>query len=626
MAESEEYYLKMITLLESQLDATNKRLSDSEKQAAAEREKMSQQMDRLLELAGSQPPADVQAAPIVPSTSGKKMMPIVQSTGRYKEADFDILFDHVTKRVEAHIKKEMLTSNTEALTAMGRGLDVVSLFGNSHLRSIFCVTYLTQLRLSLRLNKDYMADKSPLLTDTMKTNHKKITRNIKKRCKDYGKRTDMAKIAESIDYKGLRGLVDDQLDATCKSLSRKSKSGQIRTEDDNTKKASLIQREKSLRLIAGRATQYYATCGEFLMYIEIMGIPIVAVDAHVFVDFQDYINANKPLKTATLNNRRRDIMKFFKELATADPTGQSFMPAIPYADEGSIPRRKTEIGTAPPPPEVYWVELDERRRLRKTRDDIRDIYKCIRVDEVGNDPELLEICVRFLRETGLRPAFARLVQFGDFSKKPVKRVGKTKTPVYHFSLKDVKRFETGNKGIATYNMFISELLWNQINTYRNDPRNADIYDQACLFSGVKLLGKPDDEYEIPVADITHDILTPLGEAYGKRIKADKIRDSYYTLMLTTLNVKDVDAFKDWTGDTRTTAENNYRGVAESVDVPEPFLGANASYAEIVAAIFNKEEPAYVDGDLANPKICSDGTVIYRRMYRDGKWVDSGQRC
>jgi len=627
--EAEEYYKKAMDLLGRQLAAAERRADDAEKRAAETRKGMSQQIDRLLKLAEREPPADALPVTIAPSITGKKRMPIVQSTGKYKAADLDILFDQVIKRAEHHIKKETLESNKKELELLGRRMDIISMFGYSFMRSVYCTTYTKQLRLQLRLNKKDLRDKyTPLMAGEMKDSHKRVTRWVNQRCTEYSKMQGMAKIAESIDYRGLQGIIAGKLVHKRKELSEKSRLGKPRTPEDEREKASLIERDKSLRLISGRATQYFSTCGMFVLYLEIMGIPIGDVNAQVFVDFQNYINENKPLEVATLNNLRRDVMKFLTELATADETGYSFMPAIPYEGEGSIPRRKTEIGTAPPPPKVYWVELDDRRRLRKTRDDVRDVYKCIRVNRVGRDPELLEICLRFHRETGLRPIFATLVEFGDFTMKPVRYIGKSGTPVYQFKIGNIKRFEAGNKGIATYDMYISELLWNQINQYRKAERNADIYDEALLFNGVKLLGWNKDKHETPIAtdQLTKDIFEPLSRVCSMRIRSEKFRDSYYTLMLATLNVKDVRAFKDWTGDTRTTAENNYRGVAESIDVPPPFQGANARYEEIVAAIFDKEEPVFADGDLANPKTCPDGTVIYRKVYRDGVWVDSGQRC
>ncbi len=634
----EEYYKKMMRIVETQLEDARRANVRYEKQLDERSAQMAEQSAQTAELIAILKAKEAEVAGGVLSqqitgvkggVGGRKKMPIIQSTGRYKEADLDILFDQVVKRVEQHISDEMLESNKTELAEMGRGLDVVSVFGHSELRSVFCTSYSRQLRLQLRLKKKDLEEHykyTPDLIKEMKENHKRVTRWVNEGCKLYRQKQDISKIAESMEYKGLAGVISDRLEAKRSELSLMSKSGKRRTPEDEREKASLTERDKKLGNLATRCSQYFSTCGMFILYLEIMGIPIADADAQVFVNFQNFVKRNKPIRIDTVNHLRRDSMMFLTELATADATGYSFMPAIPYEGVGSIPVREKEIETHPEPPEVFWVELDERKRLRETDHDVRDIYRCIRINETGNDPELLEICLRFMRETGLRPVFAKLVEFGDFSKKPVEFVGKTKTPVYHFKIKDVKRFETGNKGIAKYNMFISELLWNQIQKYRK--ANPDIYDEALLFSKVKLLGHGAAKYETPLTDdnIIKDIFRPLSKTCHQKILPEKFRDSYYTLMLACLNVQDVRAFKDWTGDTRTTAETNYRGVVESVDVPTTFSGGNTTYQEIVTTVFNKEVPKFREGDLANPRTCSDGTVIHRKVYRDGRWRDSGQRC
>ena len=627
----DDYAAKMIALLQSQVEESKqtaaRALKQLDEQSAQTTELIALLKSREAEEAGGVP--SQQITRVKGGVGGRKKMPIIQSTGRYKEADLDILFDHVIKRVEQHISDEMLESDKTELEEMGRGLDIVSMFGYSELRSVFCTTYSRQLRLQLRLVKNDLEEHykySPDLIKAMKANHKRVTQWVNERCKLYKQQQDISKIAETMDYKGFAGVISDRLEAKRSELSLISRSGKRRTPEDEREKSSLIQRDKKLGNRADRCGQYFSTCGMFILYLEIMGIPIAHADGQVFVNFQNFVKRNKPIRTDTVNHLRRDSLMFLTELATADATGYSFMPAIPYEGVGSIPVREKEIETDPEPPEVFWVELDDRKRLRETDHDVRDIYRCILINRVGNDPELLEICLRFMRETGLRPVFAKLVEFGHFSKKPVEFVGKTKTPVYHFKIKDVKRFETGNKGIATYNMFISELLWNQIQKYRK--ANPDIYDEALLFNKVKLLEAPADKYETPLTDdnITKDIFGPLSKICQQKILPEKFRDSYYTLMLACVNVQDVRAFKDWTGDTRTTAETNYRGVVESVDVPTTFSGSNTTYQEIVTTIFDKEVPNFKEGDLANPRTCSDGTVIHRKVYRDGKWRDSGQRC
>lgn len=438
-------------------------------------------------------------------------------------------------------------------------------------------------------------------------------------------------------------LWTDEEDLTVKMTALQLKGGSLSPKDLN-REIAISSRYKLMGNLRSRIRRYFRVFGLFILYLEIKGIPISNVDADVFETFQSaYKIRTGTISEDTLNNLRRDLMIFLtKHLARKE-----YLKPIPYEDEGSIPKRAYDVETVPEPPEVFTLKVDGKGRLTQWKpedpnstevsDDVRSVYEMVRVTQFGRDPKLIEICLRMLRETGLRPEFAYRIRFGDITSEPVTHSGKT--PMYHLKLEGLRKFETPKKKLPHYDMYISGLLGEMIKKYKKDyttKTGVVLNDRFRLFNGVMLLGWKKGRYATLIAEsgLRKNIFVPLSEKCGTRVRAEKFRDSYFTLMLDALHVtpvanEDADtAFQRWTGDLKRTAKTHYESVAKYIVLPQQYKGGMMTYQEIVAKVFQKETVAKTcnEGELAHPYNCPDGSRIYLKRCHDGVWTKSGNRC
>lgn len=440
------------------------------------------------------------------------------------------------------------------------------------------------------------------------------------------------------------GKIWTDMDALTTDMTQRQLRGELIPVAYFSRETAVKVRYKRMVNLRSRIKRYFRSFGLFLLYLEIKGIKISDVDADVFMAFQSaYKVRTGTTSEDTLNNLRRDLMIFLtKHLA---PKG--YLKAIPYEEEGSIPTRKYDVETTPEPPEVFTLKIDDKGRLTtwkpedpestEVADDVRSLYTWIRKNQYGHDPKLLEICLRMLRETGLRPQFAYRIQFGDITSKPVTHVGKI--PIYHLRVGNLKKYQTPGKRVPHYDMYISGSLGEMIQKYKKayeDNHGVTLQNRFMLFNGVMLRGWNESKYatELPQEDILKHILVPLSNAYGKRIRAEKFRDSYFTLMLDALRIVATEgesadeAFQRWTGDLRRTAVKHYESVSKYIVLPPQYKGGKMNYQEIVAKVFNKEtvEKVCKEGAFAHPYTCPGGSKIYLKRCHDGVWIPSGNRC
>jgi len=486
--------------------------------------------------------------------------------GVLKEANIDTLFTELFDFLDIYIKKEAPDTIKKEMKIRGEDINHVSMFGYDRLKSLFCVTYKGLLEGYLHIPCDKYVE---------------TVSWVDSKCKDYSNRAKKAKKANPKHHRGIFGDIINEKQSLTKKITKTELKGKKVPADLLKREHILTANVKILNNIRRRITDYMRRCGTFLLYIEIEGIDISKVDADIFISFQDFMDINAGYSIDSLNNLRRENLPFFEYLAS-----EGYMNRIPRKGKGSIPKRRYEIETKPEPPEIFGVALDSRKRLIKEKCDMCKLYNCIRSKKIGRDPELLEICIRILRETGLRPIFAYKLQWGDFTKEPVAYVGKT--PIYQLKLGRLRDFVVGKKGLPYKDMFISGLLGKKILKYRQ--KNPDITDRFMVFSGVKLFNWGKEYYAnvLMAEQITKSVLVPLSEACGVKVRAEKFRDSYFTLMLDALNISEDDSFNRWTGDLRSTAASHYEAVTGAIQLPESCSGGKMNYSEIVAYIFDKE--------------------------------------
>lgn len=487
--------------------------------------------------------------------------------GALKESNIDILFDGLFDFLDVYIKKETPDSIKKEMMRIGEDINLISMFGYDRLHSLFCVAYKGLLDGYLYIPCD---------------KHVEVVSWVDSKCKDYNSRLKKAKKAHPKHYRGMFGDIINEKQSLTKQITKMELKGEKVPEDMLKREHILSANVKILNNIRRRITDYLRRCGMFLLYIEIEGIDISEVDADIFSSFQDYMAIHAEYTIDSINNIRRENLPFLEYLAS-----EGYMRQIPRKGKGSIPKRRYEIETKPEPPEIFGVALDSRKRLIKDKCDMCRLYACIRSKKVGRDPKLLEICIRILRETGLRPVFAYKIQWGDFTKEPVAYVGKT--PIYQLKLGRLRDFVVGKKGLPYKDMFISGLLGEMIIRYRK--ANPEITDRFIVFSGVKLFNWGKEFYAdvIGSEQFTKSILLPLSEACGVKVRAEKFRDSYFTLMLDALNISEDDSFQRWTGDLRSTAASHYEAVTGKIKLPESCSGGKMNYSEIVSYIFDKED-------------------------------------
>lgn len=539
---------------------------------------------------------------------------MVEEKRIYEKSDVEILFDELIKMVDSKIEANVPETVKTTVKKRGEKVGLISVFGYERLEAAFCTTYPKLLETILRLPDDAPPED--------RVGYDEAIEFIISKCDKY---TGIIETDPEEEW-GEYSRIKSEYKSFVRENTRIKMSGEPLSKDRKYRETVLDARFKAVDKYRDRVTRYLRDGGMFLLYLKINRIEMEDVDADTFVEFQDMFVAKMEPdpKISTINELRKNIMPFFEHLSKELKTRKPYLATIPRKDEGSIPVRRHELDTRPKATEAFGMEFDERMRLERKTCEICDVYECIRTNKIGRDPELLEIIVRILRETGLRPEFALRLRWGGFTSEPASEVRKYK--VYKLILGELSDLTRGRKGIPHYNMYISELLGDQINQYRL--KHPEIDNHYRVFSGVKLIGWKEERYgEVMDRDaLRKHVMLLLSEECGIRVRADKLRNSYFTVMLDALNVTEDDAFKRWTGDLRSTAVGHYEAVVDTVRLPEIARG-KMKYSEIVARIFGKEDiPVCISGELSSPRICPDGKLIFRKKCVKGELVDSGQRC
>lgn len=532
----------------------------------------------------------------------------------YEISNTKILFDELIVFLDAKLQeKDAVPESVKIrLKKEGKKVGLISVLGYNRLYSAFCETYPRLLSISLKPGENAPIENIDMYNRTVNF--------VRSKCDEY---TTLVKT----NAKGISVEIKREYDEVVRENKRIMYTEKRELTDEEKEKETVYEnRDSALKNANDRARRYLRDCGWFLLYLGANDINMSDVDSETFVEFQDMFAASFDThpKISTINDIRKMNMPFFSHLSKTLKTRLPYMAPIPESGEGSIPIRAYELDTRPKATEAFGVAIDDRKRVLTKSCEMCDIYAAIRDFKVCRDPMLAEICIRILRETGLRPVHALRIRWGGFTNKPAKEV--KRFTVYTLLLGEISDLKRGRKGVPFYNMYISQTLGAQIIQYRKD--NPELSDHDRVFSGVKLIGwdKSKSGVKMRRESLLHNVMIPISEAMGVNVRSKKLRNSYYTVMLNALHVDDSREFKRWTGDLKTTAEDHYEGIVGTVRIPD-ILSAHMSYSEVVAVIFDKERSrTCTQGELGYPKVCKNGKTIYRKRCDHGVWVDSGQRC
>lgn len=354
-----------------------------------------------------------------------------------------------------------------------------------------------------------------------------------------------------------------------------------------------IFRAYSARLYSTRKrfNIFYGMCGTFLAYLYSNGMSIQDVDVSVYKAYRKSMLAIRGIKTTTANSHTNENRFFFNYLVDNDNNRGKCNYMAPFGKldplKKPVVERRKEI-------EAFKTTVSIRAGKVVVTGEASNIYTTLRSRKAAtnhylhNDPRLLEICLRISRETGLRYKFLSVLTWDQFSKDPVDTVDRK--PVFELELTEAMLDRVvGDKKIPEYNMQISGTLGKMINRYRGD--HTELLDSFYVLNNVRLKGlrKTPENYATTISnEVWHTyFMSPLEKLVGidTTIEPMTFRNSYYTIMLAALST--TYNFEHWTGDTKETAEKNYRAPPRMTSIPAKWV-TNLTYAQVVTRIFGNE--------------------------------------
>jgi len=392
------------------------------------------------------------------------------------------------------------------------------------------------------------------------------------------------------------------------------------TRTQETEEFALTKLITSLRVWRNTVKRYFMYNNVFLAYLELMDIDITDMYPDDFVRYQGYLDdvhervTGEVYKPGQWNEFRTRTSTFYDFLSAQKELKSAHIQKGLIA---SVPILKIYRAEQRHPPSAYMLRINEDGEM-SPRSGVLKLYKC--VSEIKNPSlkknlDLLKICIRFMRETGLRASQFALMKWGRLPHKGSKPVrGLDVTGIFSVDFIGFQEELPGDlKQVAREYMYISKKLADMIIKYRKDypDRTKDDY---YVFSGKtffnwspevgtyrtsmlasktwktnKLTGKRELVMTTTPAysTIFRTLNTVCPKKYGIRILPTSFRDSYMTLMLEALSAKGT-GFKDMTGDYETTARKHYRDEVGKITIPKRWH-QSLRYEEVVHKIFNKEK-------------------------------------
>lgn len=366
--------------------------------------------------------------------------------------------------------------------------------------------------------------------------------------------------------------------------------------------------------------RYFNYSNVFLAYLELKNIDIADVYPDDFVEYQGYIDnthervTGEPYNANAWNEFRVRTSTFFDYLSAQKDLKSAQLKTKLLSQ---VPIVKVYQAEQRHPPEAYPMRINDAGEMSK-KSGILKLYSCIaglKNPSLVKNLDLLKLCIRFMRETGLRAEQFSLMKWGRLPKSSAKPVHGLDVPgIYSVDFIGFQDDLPGDlKQVARETMYISKKLAHMILAYRKKYPDRT-HDDYYVFSGkiffnwkpeiggyrTSMLGAM--TYRKNVVTGKRELVKMRSPAYGTifstinkvcpkkvgiRIKPTSFRDSFMTLMLETLSSHGT-AFKDITGDLETTARKNYRATAGVVVVPKMWH-QTLSYAEVVHHIFNRED-------------------------------------
>ena len=354
-----------------------------------------------------------------------------------------------------------------------------------------------------------------------------------------------------------------------------------------------IMRAYEARLNSTRSRFYafYGSCGTFLAYLYSSGMSIQDVDVGTYKAYRKSMWAIRDIKTTTANNHTAENRFFFNYLIDTDNNLEKCKYMAPFGTLDPLKKPVTEKRKAI---EALKTTVTISAGKVNVVGEASTIYTTLREKKVStnhflhHDPRLIELCLRISRETGLRYKFLSVLTWGQFSIDPVDTVDRK--PVFELELtEEMLDRVIGVKKVPIHHLQISGTLGKMIKKYRGD--HPELLDSFYVFNNVRLRGlkKTPKNYATTIRNEIWNryFMDPLEKLVGidTTIEPMTFRNSYYTIMLSALG-RNYD-FEAWTGDTRETAEDNYRAPPKTINIPAKWA-TNLTYAQIVTRIFGNE--------------------------------------
>jgi hypothetical protein len=542
-----------------------------------------------------------------------------------KPAVTDIPFDKLLEYVTEYLTKVMMEKELTDWAVYLDSLDPEKLWGSGYMSEFFGKTMLkTMLPNVIKPLKDKEpTEENTEFVERFTPRYKSVVLPMfKEQYYKYNKR----KIPAGIDN------LSSKLNELASKIEEHGGSGSAPRD--------LVVEERSVRKFLGTVSNieraaraiYRHTC-TFFAYLELMDIKIGEVTTTKFSLYQRYLSDNYKRTTGTAyyprtwNSLRSYLIKPWDYIATREEVEGLKIGLI----EQVATREKTQA-TMKNPPNPFVFKFNDDLTIARRSDEVLNIYRCIRDcdhPQIAKHRDLIEICFRLVRETGLRAKHIEYLEWGRLPKKDTKPVTRAKPvellnksigqsnslvyPIFYSGTANLPDFKDVAakklKGVPRGTGLISQILRDKILQYRKD--HPDLTkDDYRVFSGKTLFKDWIDDYVTPL-QMSHKL------EKGKQVPRDtrlfynrivrtlqkwcrdnrpkhpcnmlqsSFRDSFMTLIIEAMFVGSATSFSDVTGDMQDTAVENYRGSAHTIHVPGIYK-TKMSYAEIVALVFNNE--------------------------------------
>jgi len=319
---------------------------------------------------------------------------------------------------------------------------------------------------------------------------------------------------------------------------------------------------------------------------------------------------------------------------------------MPYNALAGVKLFEEKPGTGMKPPDPFYLrvgagETEALGTYRLRFSDVSQLYKYLhkaRYPKIKKNRELLEICIRLMRETGLRSIHNMYFKWGDMPRGP-EDIAEEFTTANRSNLYTIS-YDSVLAGIGkelAKKHYISEKLARLMFAYRR--AHPEIKDDWRVFDQKRLLGsgdhitpmikgtnhlfdtciswvtrdslrraedtvfgnKPSGIARMTPSDVKNTIkaindkrgwkLRPTSDkdarnmivnATSWNLRGERMRDSFMTLMLSMLTA-DAATFKNTTGDDYNTATDHYEDLTK-ISAPE----TKVRYSDIIRIVFDKE--------------------------------------